>query len=52
MIFIRSPPIKLLLDAEQVGTSSDLIVPTPMYRKHYFYLLTSLHPHLDMPWIS
>ena len=42
---ISTEPLKLILDAEQSGASSNLIVPTHDVQKVSFFLSSSTHPH-------
>ena len=43
LIKISTESIKLILDAEQSGASSDLIVPTRDVQKVSFFLSSSMH---------
>ena len=42
---ITTESINLILDVEQFGASSDLIVPNRDAQKVSFFLLSSMHPH-------
>ena len=41
---ISTESLKLVLDAEQCGASSDLMVPTRDVQKVSFFLSSSMHP--------